>query len=139
LNHKRQISEVKKSQIDFRDENQVKELSKTFLKDGMWTDVVKTQVDLSIGKVTGDLDNINKLFSDTKHQAEEEIEKERRSMNIIIYRVAEVVSPNFEERIKHYKNTLCHVLQSLVGDDFEEKEIIIIYRMGQRNNDVHKP
>jgi len=89
----------------------VKELSKTFLKGRMWTDVVKTQVDLSIGKVTGDLDNINKLVSDKKHQAEEEIEKERRSKYIIIYTEAEDVSPNFEERFKQDKNTVCHVLQ----------------------------
>jgi len=43
------------------------------------------------------------------------------------------------QRFKQDKNTVCNVLQSLVGDNFEEKEIIKMFRMGQRNNDVHKP
>jgi hypothetical protein len=125
--------------VDFRDENQVKELSKTFLKDGLWTDVVKTHVDLGIGKRTGDLDTISKLVSDAKHQAEEEIDRESRLRNIIIYKMEECVSPNYEERAKQDKTAVCHLLSSLVGDDFDEREVIKMYRLGRRNEDVNKP
>lgn len=78
---KSEIKELKKTQVDLKDDSQVKELSKTFLKDGLWTDVVKSQVDLSIGKVTNELETISKMVSDMKHQALEEKEKEFRSIH----------------------------------------------------------
>jgi hypothetical protein len=110
---------------------QVEQLTQAFIQDEKWSEIVKKQVDTKFDDVSKDLNSIQKLVVDTKYQAEEEKDKEKRSRNIIIYKLEESNSSNYDVRIKHDRDIVCNIMKELIANDFEENEIVKVFRMGK--------
>jgi hypothetical protein len=136
-NHELQC--VKKAQDDLRAELQIKELTKAFIKDTEWADVVKKEVDTSLNKVSEEINGIQRMVCETKIQAEEEKDKEERARNIIIYRVEESKSGAYEERSKDDKVMACNIIKALIDEEFDEKEISKVFRLGKNSSEKERP
>jgi len=65
---------------------------------GQWCDVVKRHVDVTLEKVTDNIQEVCNSLSDTRAQAAEQRDKESRRNNLILYKVPESTQPRVEDR-----------------------------------------
>ena len=128
------------SSVDQDIDKQIEELTAAFINDeGKWADIVKKQVDNRLTDVTDEITYINRMVSDTKSQAEEEKDKELRKKNVIIYNIAESSAATYDVRINEDKEAVMKILKYLIDDDFQDKEIAKMFRLGRRNEETNKP
>ena len=118
-------SQVKKSM-----ENVKKEIEPSF------AEVVSKQVNSKFEKVSTDIVKVQQVLEDTKKKADEEKDRENRSNNVIIYRVAE--SDVIGERLKQDKAFVLQLTKEILEIDIIDEDIKFVMRLGKKT-DVVRP
>lgn len=115
----------------------VEQLTKAFVNDGSWCDIVKKEVNKQVEGVTGELDGIHKTINDTKIQVENEKEKEMKRKNVIIFKVPE--NPNcvsLADQLLEDRVFVCELFSYIYRDNFQSSEIKRVLRLGRRSYNV---
>ena len=95
-----------------------------------WTQVVSQSVDSKLQKVTVDVTKVQQTLADVKVMADEERDRENRSHNVIIYRVAE--SGAREDRVKTDKAFCMKLLKDVLRLEVQEADVKSVFRLGKR-------
>ena len=125
--------EINNIRKDAEVEKQVEMLSNALMQDGQWSDAVKKEVKTEIDAVTGDLQSMRKLVSETRNLAEETNDKLKRRNNVIIYRAAESVSSTYDGRLQDDKAFVAKLLRVVTGETTVEGEIGKLFRLGKKD------
>ena len=96
----------------------MEQLTQAYKQDEKWSDTVKKQIDTKLGDVENDLNSIQKLVVDTK------ISSRGRK------RKGEQIS---EVRNNQDRHNVGKIMKELIAENFEENEIVNVFRMGRRN------
>lgn len=112
---------------------EVEQLTKAFINDGTWADVVKKHIDNRIEDVHGEVNVVQKQIENTRRMAESERERETRRKNVIIFNVPESDKPsNWKEQQEEDIKTACNIFSYVLEENFETSEIKRIIRLGRR-------
>ena len=99
-----------------------------------WADVVKNEISVKIGVVNNQIADVHKEMEDTKTQLNNDLEREKRKNNIIIFNVEESGScENFSDQQNRDMNEVCKMLSTIIGENMERSEVKRILRLGKRN------
>ena len=99
---------------------------------------VKSQVVSHMNDVSSELSTVHKSIDETREKAEELRDKEKRSTNIIIYRVNESEATRKEDR--HDEDIhFCSQLLNILGIDSSENAIKRSFRLGERKPNYCRP
>ena len=98
--------------------------------ESIWANIAAKHVDTKMGKMTVNLNEVQKKLEDTKKRALEEKERKVHSNNIIIYRVPDTSDVN-EERIKHDKLFCSSILKEALEVEVTDGDIKI-FRLGKK-------
>jgi hypothetical protein len=97
-----------------------------------WASVVAKELDSKfeqMEKVSADVSSVQKTLEEVKVKAEEEKDKESRSLNIIIYRIPE--STTKEETIKADKIYCNQLFKDVLGTESQDSDIKHMFRLGK--------
>jgi len=108
-------------------------------KKTLWSDMVKQHVDERLGLVDNNIEEVRQTLQDTREQAAEEREKEKRKNNILIYRMPESTANSADGRRKDDHDFLFHLFQDILEIHCEEDDIDKIIRLGRRQDENDRP
>lgn len=113
------------TQIVNRDE--IEKLTKDFISDGSWADVVKKEIG-------GRMDNVEAILEQNKTELENVKDREKRKNGVVLYNAPEDnISKNFEEQSEKDLKFVCDFMSYILDEDFERGEIKKIMRLGKRD------
>jgi hypothetical protein len=136
---KKQIESIDNKRTALEDKLEVKELTKAFLKDESWSDVVKREVVNNLQNMKENISEIGKVAEQTKTQVEEVQDKELRRKNVIIYRVEESDAQLFSDRLRHDTDLVNEMINYVTGIDSNDIKLTKIIRLGKRESDKTRP
>lgn len=129
INHEDRLVklETSTSQIE------VEKLTKAFIKDGSWADVVKKHIDDKMDDVHGEVSVVQKQIEETKKMAEGEREREGRRKNVVIFNLPESDKPtNWKEQQDEDIKVVCGMFSYVLEENFDSSEIGKLIRLGRR-------
>jgi flagellin-like hook-associated protein FlgL len=97
-----------------------------------WATVVAKELDSKfekMEKVSADVSSVQKTLEEVKSKAEEEKDKENRSMNIIIYRIQEMDTR--EETMKTDKAYCTQLFNEVLGVECQDSDVKHMFRLGK--------
>lgn len=108
--------------------------------DSPWTTIVKKQVSKQLANVTEEIQEAHKSVTEAKDYIDEEKEKDKRKNNIIIYRMEESKSADFETRMNEDYHILDDLFRKVLQVDCRvDKDITNILRLGKKESDKSRP
>lgn len=131
------VTNIKEEQ----DKLEIKNLTKAFIKDESWADIVKSEVNNKLGGMSGELQKIEEMVVETKTHVEEVQDKESRRKNVIVYRAEESNSDNYRDRLKHDQDLvlrLIHYINNSNLNDIDNDKFNIV-RLGKREEGKVRP
>ena len=136
---KKQIESIDNKRTALEDKLEVKELTKAFLKDESWSDVVKREVVNNLQNMKENISEIGKVAEQTRTQVEEVQDKELRRKNVIIYRVEESDAQLFNDRLRHDTDLVNEMINYVTVIDSNDIKLTKIIRLGKRESDKTRP
>jgi hypothetical protein len=134
-----EIIAIKQTQEELAVKTQVEELTKTFIQDEKWTDIVKRQVDQKVEVMTTEIDTISKMVVETKYRADEEKDREKRRKNVVIYRAQESLGTTYEERISDDKHLVKILVAHVTGIELADIAIVKVMWLGKKEESKVRP
>jgi len=104
-----------------------------------WNEVVKKEVDRSLGLVSEDIEEVQRTLVETRAQATEQIDKESRRNNIILYKVPESDKSRAEDRNKDDVAFSLQLFNNSMQLGISDEDLIQVFRLGRRDDDVPRP
>ena len=95
-----------------------------------WSTVVSKQVNSKFEQVSDEMTRVKVVLDDTKKRADDVVDRENRSLNVILYRVPEVAA--IEERSKSDKAFCLELITNVLEVDAHENDFKLI-RLGKRD------
>ena len=132
-NQKKEVELLKSVQTEINIRKEVEELTATFMADVKWTEVVRKEVDVKLKDVSTELQDLQKVVTVTKSRADQEMDRENRRRNIILYKARESNASSYETRVKDDMEFACKFVEYIVNDDVSAGEIVKVMRLGKRN------
>jgi hypothetical protein len=120
-------------------EASLNEQNKPEVLEAKWTEVVKKGIDNKLQTVSQDIQEVQKVLTETKSQANEERDKESRRNNIIFYRVPESNAPNAEDRTKMDLDFCLALMNEGLEMEVTTKNINRVFRLGRKEQDRNRP
>jgi len=107
-------------------------------QEGQWCDVVKRQVDVTLEKVTDNIQEVRNSLSETRAQAAEQWDKESRRNNLILYNVPESTQPRAEDRNKADIDFCIQLFNrtNALHVGVSNEDLIQVFRLGKRGDDI---
>lgn len=96
----------------------------------LWSALVSKEVDTKFEKVSSDVSKFQDVLNEAKKLADEEKDRETRSLNVIMYRVDELDSK--EERIIADKSFCLELTKEVLKTDANESDFKSIIRLGKK-------
>lgn len=130
---KSQIQSIGNKNLEIENKIEVKELTKAFLKDELWSDVVKKEVANNLEDMKVYISEIERAAVETKTRVEDTQDKEARRKNVIIYRAVESDTQLFADRLKHDTKLMMELMEYVTDLDSDNVSISKIMRLGKKN------
>jgi len=103
--------------------------------DGVWCEVVKKQVDISLEKVSDSVIEVNKTVAEARAQTAEERDKEGRRNNIVIFRVSKSSATTAADRNAEDKAFCLRLFNICLQCDVSDEYLVKVFRMGKKQED----
>lgn len=118
---------IENNEIQIVNREEIEKLTKDYINDGSWADIVKKEMG-------GRMDNVEAILEQNKKELENVKEREQRKNGIVLYNASEDNnSKNFEEQVEKDLKFVCDFMSYILDEDFERNEIKKILRMGKRD------
>jgi len=98
--------------------------------DNSWVQIVNQKVEDKFGSLTGKVECINKSITEVKAAMAEEVDKENRRNNIVLYRVPESSETSATERANSDAR-FCLMLFTKMNAGVAEEDVKKIFRLGK--------
>lgn len=108
----------------------------TISKGHAWTEIVKKRVDAKFKKIEDRVQVVDKKITMAKTIAQEEVEREKRRNNIILYRLEESKSKCEQEQKTDDRNTAMHFINNILGVKCDNGDIKSVFRLGKDTKEV---
>lgn len=112
--------------------NEIMELKK---EKPLWTEIVSREVDCRFTEMNKDLDVVQKTVNETRMKMNEDLDKESRLNNIIVYKLPESEADSYAERNKDDKKLIAKLMENVLKVGFEETDIKRLLRLGKKSED----
>ena len=113
---------------------EIEELTKSYLHDGLWSDVVKQEISKNISGLDSKVVDLERSVEDEKQKLDHEREKFKKRDNVILYNMPENLElGHWSHQQKEDESFVVELMSFLLDDDFELREIKKLTRLGRRN------
>lgn len=136
---KKQVEGIGNKHATLENKMEIKELTKAFIKDDLWTDVVKKEVVNNLENMRDNIQEIEKTAVQTKSYVEEARDKESRRKNIVIYRVKESDAESYKDRLGHDTHLVYELLRHTTRMGEDDVGLAKIVRFGKREDGRVRP
>jgi hypothetical protein len=101
----------------------------------LWTEIVSREVDSRFTEVNKDLDVVQKTVNETRMKMNEDLDKESRLNNIIVYKLPESEADSYTERNNDDKRMIANLMENVLKVGFDEADIKRLLRLGKKPED----
>ena len=106
------------------EKKEIEGLTKAFINDGTWADIVKKEIDVKMKNVTDGINQANKAVEETRKIADNEREREMRKRNVVIFNIKEDDDAgDWKAQKDSDMKYICEMFAHIIEDTFNESEI----------------
>lgn len=116
------------------EKEEIEKLTKAFLEDGSWTEVVKKDIKGRIENIETEIDSVHKVLDERQKQTENDKEREKRKNGVVLFNIPE------DENAKSYTDQadkdvtfICDMMSYILEDNCDANEFNKIRRLGKRD------
>lgn len=132
---------IKKVTEEMKEQTEVKQLTKTFIKDGSWAEVVKgemgvvrEEIDSRMKSLDAEMMGMQKVMEETRNKVTHDMDREARKNNVVMFNVLEEgSSDSWQAQQAQDMSFVCEAMTHITGVDFEKRGIKKTVRLGKRN------
>jgi len=106
------------------------------IKEDLKTEITQNMKDDIKTEITGDLKEAQTVLQETRTQVKEQLDKEARRNNIIIYRAPESTKATIEEKTQDDRDYALELMNEVLEVDCHIEDIKRMFRMGLRGEHV---
>ena len=106
------------------------------IKEDLKTEITQNMKENIKTEITGDLKEAQTVLQETRKQVKEQLDKEARRNNVIIYRAPESTKATVEERTKDDRDYVLELMNDILEVDCRIEDIKRMFRMGLRGEHV---
>jgi len=102
-------------------------------------DIMKEEMEKSLGNMASEIQTVKSNLHETKEEAEEQRDKERRRNNIIIYNIPESSADRADGRTKDDISFCLRMFNNVLQAGVSDEDLAQVFRLGRRDDNATSP